>query len=234
MARRKPLFLYEEIMLLALRDEQGTMATGFPEQVVAGAILAELLLEGRISVEDTRKKLVNLQDTRPTGDPIIDECLEKMSTAKRRASLQTWVSRLAATKNLRHKAAQQLCDRRILRADEDKVLFVFKRRIYPEIDPIPEKKIIDRMRDAIFNDHAKLDPRTIVLISLANGSDMLRQTFGRKELKPRKKRIEQIENGELTGKATREVIAACQTALIVAAIMPAMISTTVHNGPRDP
>ena len=152
-----------------------------------------------------------------------------MSTAKRRASLQTWVSRLAATKNLRHKAAQQLCDRRILRADEDKVLFVFKRRIYPEIDPIPEKKIIDRMRDAIFNDHAKLDPRTIVLISLANGSDMLRQTFGRKELKPRKKRIEQIENGELTGKATREVIAACQTALIVAAIMPAMISTTVHN-----
>ena len=102
MARNKPLFLYEEIMLLALRDEQGTIATGFPEQVIAGAILAELLLEGRIAVEDTRKKLVNLQDSKPTGDPIIDECLEKMSTAKRRASLQTWVSRLASTKNLRH------------------------------------------------------------------------------------------------------------------------------------
>ena len=229
MARDKPLFLYEEIMLLALRDEQGTIATGFPEQVLAGAILAELLLDGRISVEDTKKKLVNLLDSRPSGDPIIDECLEKMTTAKRRASLQTWVSRLAGTKNLRHKAAQRLCDRRILRADEDKVLFVFKRRIYPEIDPIPEKKIIDRLRDAIYNDHAKLDPRTVVLVSLANGSDMLRQTFGRKELKSRKKRIERIENGELTGKATREVIAACQTALIVAAIMPAMISTTVHN-----
>ncbi|MFC1777128.1 GPP34 family phosphoprotein [Pseudomonadota bacterium] len=229
MARDKPLFLYEEIMLLALRDEQGTIATGFPEQVLAGAILAELLLDGRISVEDTKKKLVNLLDSRPSGDPIIDECLEKMTTAKRRASLQTWVSRLAGTKNLRHKAAQRLCDRRILRADEDKVLFVFKRRIYPEIDPVPEKKIIDRLRDAIYNDHAKLDPRTVVLVSLANGSDMLRQTFGRKEIKSRKKRIERIENGELTGKATREVIAACQTALIVAAIMPAMISTTVHN-----
>jgi Golgi phosphoprotein 3 len=214
---------------LALRDEQGTIATGFPEQVVAGAILAELLLEGRIAVEDTRKKLVNVLDSKPTGDPIIDECLEKMSTAKRRASLQTWVSRLAGMKNLRHKAALQLCDRRILRADQDKVLFVFKRRIYPEINPVPEKKIIDRLRDAIYNDHAKLDPRTVVLISLANGSDMLRQTFGRKEIKARKKRIEQIENGELTGKATKEVIAACQTALIVAAIMPAMISTTVHN-----
>jgi hypothetical protein len=41
MAKDKPLFLYEEIMLLVLRDEQGMVATGFPEQVVAGAILAE-------------------------------------------------------------------------------------------------------------------------------------------------------------------------------------------------
>jgi len=229
MARHKPLFLYEEIMLLALRDEQGTMAVGFPEQIVAGAVLAELLLDGRISVEETRKQLVNVNDAKPTGDPIIDECLERIATSKRRAALKTWVSRLASTKNLRHKAAQQLCDRRILRAKEDKVLFVFKRRIYPEIDPKPEKKIIDRLRTAIFNENAQLDPRTVVLVSLANGSDLLRQTFGRKELKPRKKRIAQIENGEMTGKATREVIAACQTALIVAAIMPAMISTTVSS-----
>ena len=85
------------------------------------------------------------------------------------------------------------------------------------------------MRKAIFSDRRELDARTVVLISLASGSDILRHTFGRKELKPRKARIEKIANGDMTGKATREVIAACQTALIVAAIMPAMISTTVHS-----
>ena len=85
------------------------------------------------------------------------------------------------------------------------------------------------MRKAIFSDGRNLDVRTVVLISLANGSDILNYTFGRKELKPRKKRIEQITQGDLTGKATQEVIAACQTALAVAAIMPAMISTTVHS-----
>jgi hypothetical protein len=85
------------------------------------------------------------------------------------------------------------------------------------------------MRKAIFSDGRNLDARTVVLVSLANGSDILSQTFGRKELKPRKKRIEQITQGDLTGKATGEVIAACQAALIVAAIMPAMISTTVHS-----
>ena len=89
--------------------------------------------------------------------------------------------------------------------------------------------IVERLRSAVFTDHAQLDPRTVVLISLANGSDLLRQTFGRKEIKTRKQRIEQIANGELTGKATKEVIAACQAAVLVAAIMPAIMSATIHN-----
>jgi Golgi phosphoprotein 3 len=229
MAKDKPLFLYEEIMLLVLRDEQGTVATGFPEQVVAGAILAELLLDGRISVEDTRKKLVDLKSSKPTGEPILDECLERITASKRRASLKIWVQRMADTKNLRHNVARQLCDRGILRADEDKVLFLFTRKIYPEVNPLPERKLINRMREAIFSDHSNIDPRTIMLISLANGSELLRDTFGAKDVKARKKRIEQIANGELAGKATNEVIAACQTAVMIATMMPVMVSTTVHN-----
>jgi hypothetical protein len=54
-------------------------------------------------------------------------------------------------------------------------------------------------------------------------------TFGAKDVKARKKRIEQIANGELAGKATNEVIAACQTAVMIATMMPVMVSTTVHN-----
>ena len=84
MVKGNQLYLYEEILLLALRDEQGTIATGFTEQVVAGAILAELLLDGRISIEDSRKQLVDLQNNNLTGDPIMDECLEKMAASKRR------------------------------------------------------------------------------------------------------------------------------------------------------
>jgi hypothetical protein len=137
---------------------------------------------------------------------------------------------LAGIKNLRHKVAQQLCARGILRADEDKILLIFNRKIYPEINSRPEKKIISRLRDAIFTNRHQLDPRTVVLISLANGAGLLEQNFERKQIKARKQRIEQIANGDLLGKATRDVIAACQTALIVAAVMPAIVSTTVHSG----
>ena len=117
----------------------------------------------------------------------------------------------------------------VLRADEDKIQFLFIRRIYPEINPMPEKNVISRMREAIFTDRRNIDTLTIILISLANGSDLLPQTFGRKDIMARKKRIGQIVNGDLTGKATAEVIAACQTAVIIAAVMPTMISTTVSN-----
>lgn len=229
MMKNSQLFLYEEIMLLALRDEQGTIATGFVEQAVAGAILAEMLLEGRISIGDSKKQFVSLLNNKTSGDPVIDECIDKMDAARKPVTLQNWVHKLASIKNLKHKVAQHLCERRILRADEDKVLFLFTRRIYPEINPSPERKIIERMRKAIFSDQQEIDARTVVLISLAKGSDLLRHTFGRKELKPRKERIEHIVNGDVTGKATADVIAACQAALIVAAIMPAMISTTVNS-----
>ena len=222
----KSLFLYEDIMLLALRNKQGTATTDYLEYAIAGAVLAELLLDRRITIGDARKQLVDVQNTNPTGDPIIDECLERMRASKKRASLQTWVPRLASIKNLRHKVAQQLCHRGILRADKDKVLHIFTRRIYPEINPIPEEKILERLRAALFGDDDKVDPRTVVLISLANGANLLSDNLGRREVKNRRKRIKQIVNGEMTGKATEEAIAASQAALLVTIIFPAVTATS--------
>ena len=85
------------------------------------------------------------------------------------------------------------------------------------------------LREAVFSDRKQIDPRTTVLVSLTNGSDLLRKTFGRQEIKARKKRIEQITQGDLTGQASREVIAAGQAALIVAAVIPAVVTSSVSS-----
>jgi len=230
MTNPKSLFLYEEIMLLALRNKQGTATTDYLEYAVAGAALAELLLDRRIAISETQKHLIDIQDTNPTGDPIIDECLQTMQAGKKRASLQTWVSRLAGIKSLRHKVAHQLCHRGILCADKDKVLHIFTRRIYPEINPVPEKEIVDRLRAAISGDDDQIEPRTVVLISLANAANLLSENLGRKEVSNRRKRIKQIVNGEMTGNATKEAIAACQAAVMVAVIMPAVMVSVITAG----
>jgi Golgi phosphoprotein 3 len=225
------LFLHEEILLLALRDEEGTIASGTMYQYAIGAaLLAELLLSKRIDVEQSgKRKLVNLVSTSPLGEPLIDECLEKVGNAKRRAVLQTWVSRFASVKNLKHRVAQQLCRRGILRADEDKVLLIFTRKIYPEINPGPERELIERLRYAVFTDSRDIDPRTVVLLSLANSTGLLKVVFDKKKLKGRKARIKQIVDGEITGKAATEAIQAMQAAVMVTVIMPAMMTTTMSH-----
>jgi hypothetical protein len=178
------LFLHEEVMLLALRDEEGTIASGTMYQYAIGAaVLAELLLNKRIAVgEPKKKKLVNLISSQPLGEPLIDQCLEKISNAKRRASLQSWVSRFAGGKNLKHRVAQGLCERGILRAAEDTILLLFARKIYPEINPEPERKLIELLRQAIFTNSRDVDPRTVVLVSLANSTGLLKVVFDKKEL----------------------------------------------------
>jgi Golgi phosphoprotein 3 len=225
------LFLHEEIMLLALRDEEGTIASGTMYQYAIGAaVLAELLLNKRIAVrESRRKKLVNLISSQPFGEPLIDECLEKISNAKRRTSLQGWVSRFAGVKNLKHRVALQLCQRGILRAAEDTILLLFARKIYPEINPVPERKLIERLRGAIFTDSRDVDTRTVVLVSLANSTGLLKVVFDKKELKGRKARIKEISDGEITGKAAKEAIEAMQAAIMVCCIMPAITTAAISH-----
>jgi hypothetical protein len=226
------LFLHEEILLLALRDKEGTIASSgtMYQYAIGAALLAELLLSKRIEVEESgKKKLVNLVSTSPLGDPLIDECLEKVGNAKRRAVLQTWVSRFSNIKNLKHRVAQQLCKRSILRADEDKVLLLFTRKIYPEINPGPERELIRRLEHAVFTDTRDIDPRTVVLLSLANSTGLLKIVFDKKKLKGRKARIKQIVDGEITGKAATEAIQAMQAAVMVACIMPAMMTATMSH-----
>jgi Golgi phosphoprotein 3 len=226
------LFLHEEILLLALRDDEGTIASGgtMYQYAIGAAVLAELLLSKRIEVEQSgKRKLVNLLSPSPLGEPLIDECLKKVSSAKRRAVLQTWVSRFAYIKNLKHRVAQQLCKRGVLRADEDKVLLIFTRKIYPEVNPGPERELIRRLEHAVFTDTRDIEPRTVVLLSLADSTGLLKLAFDKRKLKSRKNRIKQIVNGEITGKAAAEAIQAIQAAVMVACIMPAITATTVSH-----
>ena len=127
---------------------------------------------------------------------------------------------------MRGRIGAQLCRRRILRAEENKVLWIFTRKVYPEINPVPERQLIDRMKRAIATTARDVDPRTIVIISLAKGAGLLRFVFDKKTLQRRKARIEQIVNGDAAGKATQEAIEAMQAAVLVACIIPSVTIAT--------
>ena len=207
---RNRLGLHQEVMLLALNDKKGTIISGtFYGMSLGGAILSELLLQNRVEIEtEGKKSFLNLVDNTTTGDEVLDEAIEKISAAKSRGILQIWVSRLASLKNLRHRIARQLCDKKILRANERPVLFFFKQRTYPQRDRGPEKEIIARLKSIIFSSGRDADPRTIVLLSLVNSSGLLAKLFDRKRLKSRKAHIENLVQGVTLGDATKKAIQA--------------------------
>ncbi len=135
----------------------------------------------------------------------------------------------AELKNLKHRIATQLCKRGILQAAEDKVFLFFTRKIYPEINPEPEKALIERLRKAIFTDTMDVDPRTVILLSLANSAGLLKLVFDKKELRGCKARIKQIVNGEAVGEAAKEAIEAMETAIVINTVITSSVVTTTNS-----
>lgn len=219
--RSDTLFLHEEVLLLALRDKEGTIAAGSTYQfAIGGALLAELLFRDRVRLDQTSKKrLVEIVDVKSIGEELLDECLAAVENAKRRATSQTWVEKFARVKRLKYRLAGQLRERGIVTRNEDKILGIFTRTTYPEADPGPERRLIDRLSKAILLDSDSVDPRTVVLLSLAFYAGLLNGVVGKKELKARKARIKQIIEGDVTGTAVKEAIEAMHAAVAVAAMV---------------
>jgi len=230
MSELTQLHIYEKILLLALRDKEGTMLPiSNYHYALGGALLAELLLLGKINVIERRfSKLVELQDEKLLNDEILDTALGLIIKSKRRANIQTLISRFSNMRNLKHRAAG-LCRKGILKEDEEQILFFFKRRVYPELNPLPEKELIGQMRTAILSGSDDIDPEIIIIISIAHATNLLKPILSKEEYKVSKKRIKQLINGEITGKATKEAIEAMQAAVMVACIMPAVMASTTSG-----
>ncbi len=226
MTASRRLRIHHELLLLALHDKKGTLAFGQMQHIgLAGGIFAELLIEGRIAiVEEPRRRktrhLVEVVDPSRFGEDVMDSGLTKLSEAKRRASPKDTVARLGAIKKLRHDVARELARMGVLRATEDQILLFFKRRIYPTVDPGPERNVIGRIRDALEGD-ATPDDRTTLLVALAHGTKTLRAIYDRKSLKALKPRIEQLSveagaGAHAAGEAIRAVQAATVAAITAA------------------
>jgi Golgi phosphoprotein 3 len=215
--RGEGLGLHHEILLLALRDDKGIEhgSVHLP-YALAGALLAELLLHEHVRVIEPKKKrrLVEPVSSKGIEDSLLDECFQKIAGAKRRGSPKAWVMRFARGRKVKEHVARDLCRRGILREDEDKILLLFTRKLYPEVDPRPESAILERMRRAIFTDAKDVEPRTVILISLAKATGILPKVFDKKQLKTRKARLENLLAGDLIGKAAKDAVEAAQGAIV--------------------
>lgn len=217
-----PLYLHEEALLIALRDDRGTIEPGTWYQYAMGAsILAEIFLHDRATLEgdDPRKATVRVVDATPIGEPILDDALELLVESKKDRTATHWVSKFGGFREIAHRVAERLCAMEILHLEKERVLIWFTRRVYPEQDAEPERVLREEIREAILGDRTDLDPRTAVLIAILNQCSLLKVVLSKDELDASKERLEQIAQGHFIGEATRIAIESMQSAMMTAVIV---------------
>ncbi len=226
-AQNTHLHFHEEILLLALREEDGKIEgkAGITYKILmAAAILAELVLLERIVIEDTKTLTVSVLSSRKVGNAILDARLNQIVSAKKETGAQKWVHKIANCANLEKDTANSLCEKKILSQKSGKVFFFFDKTYYPELDPRPENEIKKRLERAIFTDSTDIDERTLILLSLLRKSDLLKVPFDAKALKKRKHRMKEITEGRLISQAAQKAAEAVETAIVLAAAMPAIVT----------
>ena len=200
------LTFVEEILLLLLDDETGAMKRVAPnvmELLVAGAILMDLALRGRLDC-DLQKMVV--VDATPVGEHILDGPLAEIAGADDEADPRTWVVRLSArSKNIQEAALKRLVERGILRVEDRNFLWVFGSRRYPMVDDREEREVKLRILDVLLSDRIPA-PRDVALICLADASNAFQVILSPQELRNAAARIELVRGFDLIGQAMSRAI----------------------------
>jgi len=200
------LTLMEELMLIALQDEKGTViwsAAGPLGTALCGAALAELMLREKLLISDP----VSIINTTLTDDPILDEILGFIQTKGKLKDIKWWIGELQwPFRKIDKQIAERLVLKGILRQEEAKILWLFPTHHYPSNDPAPEMQLRNRLVEIIVNQQTH-DNRTLILLSLLNRCNLTDKLFETTEKTLRKQYVlwvKKLVENEPIGKAVQE------------------------------
>jgi hypothetical protein len=188
--------LPEELLLLALHDEKGSVipsAARVLNGALVGAVLMELGLQGRL--RETVDGGLQVDPT-PTGDEILDEAVQRVADSDRPRQASYWVGRLARRiPRLKDRLLEQLVSRGVLERRERRILWVFPSRSFPLADAAAEQQVRDRIRAVILEDLVP-DRRMAALIGLVRSCNLIDEIFAPHERTRANRRFEELTSEE--------------------------------------
>ncbi|WP_270934116.1 GOLPH3/VPS74 family protein [Falsiroseomonas oryzae] len=178
-----PLLLAEEIILLSLDDATGRpvgrqgMA---PDLALAGALLMDLALAGRI---DTDRDRLWVADDTPTWDVVLDGALADLADPAAPRDARGAIMLLARDAGeVRDRLMERLVDSGRLRRVQDHVLWFFTDRRHPKPEGRDDAaRARDRLRILLLAEEIP-EPRDALLLGLARAAGLLPLIFSAEEL----------------------------------------------------
>lgn len=205
------LLLSEEFYLLAFIDptwKRPFLLGGLYLYGLAGALLADLSMAGRLDLDEQEKVVV---DPTPTGDTLLDTLAAIIVASDTRLLMEQWFSILMRESVWNHTATRmalvrrmkdRLVARSILERTERRALGVFTVKGDTIVDDAVRQRTITRLR-AILDEDVAPDVGTVMLLSVVRACDCLRWMLTPDELRRSERRIEEVLTADLLGKAVR-------------------------------
>ena len=223
------MLIAEDLLLLVLDDEKGTLTSSWVQQALGGAILTELAMAGSVEVVPksgfTPAKASVVPGRRPE-EPILAAAYD--SLAAKPIAAKTAVTNLG--KGLHEALAARLCDRNILKRRDDKILGIFPRTTWPAADSTHEDGV-RRQLTAVLVQGTTPDATTGPLIALLSSIDLAHKVVDTRDVGAGevKKRAKQIARGDWAAKGVKDAIdevTAVMTAVMVSTTAATSVSTS--------
>ena len=191
----------EETLALLLDDKTGAflpIGKYALEHALVGGVLMDLAFADRI---DTDPEQLILIDATPTGNPMLDQALKRISSSDARRDTAAWLEIISEEQgeSIQEQAIESLIERGVLERREEKFLWVFRARRYPMMDGKLQREARQRVVGVLFSGDIP-DPRDIALICIADACGLLKTVFGDKELDEVSPRLDQLRKMDLIGR----------------------------------
>jgi hypothetical protein len=195
------LTLAEEVLLLALDDEDGTFRP-LPKHAMdfalTSAVLMDLLLARRLDVDLEQLMVV---DPTPVGDDLLDPVLAAIARSPVRHNARRWIMVLSQEAGeIRERALARLVARGVLRRQDDRLLWVLGRRRYPVVDDAEQREAKLRILAIVLGDEIP-EHRDVVLVALAQAAGLFDAILTRREARMAAGRIRDVARMDLIGQA---------------------------------
>ena len=215
------MLIAEELFLLLRRDD------GKPESMsaqrgygLAAAIVTDLVLAERITLSDDKDPRMTVLASGPVGHPALDAAMARLveRDGKKLSSLVT-DRRLAVEAQV----ATALAAAGVIDIEEKRALGLVPAK-YPVLDPEPERRTRQQLRTVLQGGTPRPADATLLAIlqGLGVAAKVLAEekgTLGRRDLK---RRIEEVATDVKAGAAVAKAVAAMNSAIMTAAIIPAI------------
>ena len=225
------LNLLDEFVLLSIDDTSGNyIISGVQFNYgLIGAALIELGIQGKIELEGTQ---VIVRKNMPLKDRALSSIAQKLDQETKELDLKKWLYNLQSeVKTVSDAILDRLIKSSILEVVHGKILWIFPTTKYPTENPVPERKLKNRIREIVL-DKRIATADELMLLSLIEATGLIQEIFSKEERKQAKETIKVLTESNQISKELGETIQTIQTVIMVttnAAIMSALTTTIITS-----